>query len=412
MILKYFQEKNFLFVASQKIVQSLYGIILIILVNSFFDLKDQGIFYLMSSLLASYILFDFGLSNFLVQKSTINMMDKKIQFENFKSFILQIYLIFGIFLLILIPLGLFYFNIKIEFDNFVHWIIIVITASVSFPFLAYTNLIEAKNLKLAYKLRILSHFLATSITVFFFFIGEGFLSLTSFFASNTLIIFFYIVIKDLAFIKKIKILNINKSYWLELIKNQKKVFLFFIGFYIFFNFPILVSFYIFDEIFSGKIGLTVIICNVLLGLSNSHLTSFVPIITKEIQKNNPKKGKNIFKKYLIFSFILTLIILFIFILLQVLFEGNYYLARIVDFENSIFIFLSIFILYLINNITILFRAFKIEIFYKELIIISILMSFFSFFVNFENYQMFILYYFSFVFLSFLSIILKILCMRY
>ena len=412
MILKYFQEKNFLFVASQKIAQSLYGIILIILVNSFFDLKDQGIFYLMSSLLASYILFDFGLSNFLVQKSTINMMDKKIQFENFKSFILQIYLIFGIFLLILIPLGLFYFNIKIEFDNFVHWIIIVITASVSFPFLAYTNLIEAKNLKLAYKLRILSHFLATSITVFFFFIGEGFLSLTSFFASNTLIIFFYIVIKDLAFIKKIKILNINKSYWLELIKNQKKVFLFFIGFYIFFNFPILVSFYIFDEIFSGKIGLTVIICNVLLGLSNSHLTSFVPIITKEIQKNNPKKGKNIFKKYLIFSFILTLIILFIFILLQVLFEGNYYLARIVDFENSIFIFLSIFILYLINNITILFRAFKIEIFYKELIIISILMSFFSFFVNFENYQMFILYYFSFVFLSFLSIILKILCMRY
>ena len=71
----FFQEiildKKTVIILLQKLTQAILGILFIFLVINFFEIKDQALYYSMSSVLSAYVIFDLGFFSFLVQKSSM-----------------------------------------------------------------------------------------------------------------------------------------------------------------------------------------------------------------------------------------------------------------------------------------------------------------------------------------------------
>jgi O-antigen/teichoic acid export membrane protein len=409
-IKKYFNNIIFLIVF-QKITQIINGLIVIILVNNFFDLSQQGIFYLMSSLLASYVLFDLSLSTFLVQKASMIKSNSLNLLNTFKKFIFQVYFISGLLILLLIPFGFFYFNLKIKFENESYWIMIVIILALSQPFIAYLNLLEAKKIKLTYKLRIFINILNIILSTFFFYIEEGFFALVSFFLANILIVLPIFIRFEENFFKK-KIFQFKKKIWSKFLLEQKNTFIYSLSFFIFFYYPTLFSFLLFDETVSGKIGISLVVCNVIFALSYSHVTSVIPFFTKLIKFNNILQGRKIFFRNIKMSLLISLVLNFFLILMIKIFNPFFIFNRFLQLDSFIFLIISTFFLYLINNLNIFCRVFKQEFFHKELSCIVLLMVSLTYLISFEDYFQFLFYYTFFVIVSFLYLVFKILWNRY
>jgi len=371
-MIKIFNDKKFLVISLQKIIQSFYGLILIILIINFFDLSQQGIYYLMSSIIASHVVFDLGLSTFLVQKTSTYLLNDENKFLDYKFFILKFYTIVALSILILIPIGLLYFNLKINFSLFFEWIVICLILSISQPFFAYLNVIESRDIIWVYSLRIINYLLGAIFSIFFFVAGQGYFSLISLFISTTLTTLFYIIIKDGKYFFKTNFKKNVFSIKKNIFDNQWRVFLYFCSYYIFFNFPILSSFYFFNEKVSGQLALTLIISNVIFAIAFSKITSVVPIITKKIFIQSDNEGKNIFfqklKESVALSFIFSLFFYIIVFVLKKFFDFD----RILNFPSNLIILANTFMLYLINTFVIFFRSLNIEIFYREFSLMSFL----------------------------------------
>lgn len=406
MIIKKYLNNLIILIVFQKIIQVLNGLVVIILVNNYFNLTQQGIFYLMSSLIASYVLFDFSLSTFLVQKASMIKSKSINLFNIFKKFIFQVYLTSGFLILLLIPFGLFYFNLKIKFENDLFWIVIVLILALSQPFIAYLNLLEAKKIKFTYKLRIFINILTIILSIFFFYNEMGFLALISFFLANILIVLPILIRLEKNFLKK-KLFKFKKKIWLEFFLKQKNTFIYSLSFFIFFYYPTLFSFLSFNEIVSGRIGISLVVCNIIFALSNSHVTSIIPRFTKLITFNKILQGRKIFFRSIKISLLISLVLIFFFILILKIFNNFIIFDRFLQLDLLIFLIISTFFLYLINNLIIFHRPFKEEIFYKELLCLALLMISCSYFINFKEYSHFFLYYTFFVIISFLLLTFKI-----
>ena len=75
----------------------------------------------------------------------------------------------------------------------------------------------------------------------------------------------------------------------NILKYQKNVALYFVGFYLFINLPVIL-FNLFSKENVAGIGLTIVIANVLIYLSTSPIISIIPSFTKnKLKKYNQVK---------------------------------------------------------------------------------------------------------------------------
>ncbi len=376
-------DKKTLFIVFQKIIHALTGVILIFLVILFFDEQTQGYYYTMSSLLASHVLFDLGFSSLLVQKSSIFYAKSIRSYWLFFTWCIKTYIKLTFLILLLVPLGFFYFEKTFVINHYQYWIISVLVVAISFIFQALIQVIEAKNLIQAYKARIFAHVFGILLSFYLFTVGFGLLSLISlplgFIISGSYLLIHYKKFYRNLFFQK-KLINWKK----EIFPYQKKVSLFFIGYYLIFNLPTLISYHIFGAAVAGKIGLIFIISNVILSLSISPVISIIPKYTKSIIKNKFNKSIKKFKDKFILSLYLSVSALICLIILNYLILSLNLSERFLNIEQNILIFISVFFLYYSNLFTFFCRAFQKEIIHKNIIIVSIIYFLIYFFVLDNN----------------------------
>ena len=348
----------------------------------------------MSSILSAYVLFDLGFFSFLVQKSSmcVGIKNKDLYWSFFLWNIKYYFLVF-LLILFLIPVGFLFFGSEFYQNFFYEWIFIVLIIGLGYAFQAFTNIIEAERFILSYAMRIYSNILAAISSIIFFLNGLGFLSLASLSIGYILvgIVFLKKNIKKIITAEPQKI-NWKQNIW----EYQKKIALYFIGFYLFINLPIILSNNLFSKENVAGIGLTVIIANVLIYLATSPIISIIPLFTKKINLNQIQLGKNIFFQKFKVSIVLILIVLFVYLLFIFLIKDFNFSNRFLNLTNSLLILLYISIVHLNNIFTQYFRAFKKELAYIEIFLLSIMLIpttyFFKSFLSFELLNLLFLFF--------------------
>lgn len=393
-IKKIILDKKISIIILQKLTQAILGILFIFLVINFFKIEEQALYYSMSSILSAYVLFDLGFFSFLVQKSSmcVGIKNKDLYWSFFLWNIKYYFLVF-LLILFLIPVGFLFFGSEFYQNFFYEWIFIVLIIGLGYAFQAFTNIIEAERFILSYAMRIYSNILAAISSIIFFLNGLGFLSLASLSIGYILvgIVFLKKNIKKIITAEPQKI-NWKQNIW----EYQKKIALYFIGFYLFINLPIILSNNLFSKENVAGIGLTVIIANVLIYLATSPIISIIPLFTKKINLNQIQLGKNIFFQKFKVSIVLILIVLFVYLLFIFLIKDFNFSNRFLNLTNSLLILLYISIVHLNNIFTQYFRAFKKELAYIEIFLLSIMLIpttyFFKSFLSFELLNLLFLFF--------------------
>ena len=393
-IKKIILDKKISIIILKKLTQAILGILFIFLVINFFKIEEQALYYSMSSILSAYVLFDLGFFSFLVQKSSmcVGIKNKDLYWSFFLWNIKYYFLVF-LLILFLIPVGFLFFGSEFYQNFFYEWIFIVLIIGLGYAFQAFTNIIEAERFILSYAMRIYSNILAAISSIIFFLNGLGFLSLASLSIGYILvgIVFLKKNIKKIITAEPQKI-NWKQNIW----EYQKKIALYFIGFYLFINLPIILSNNLFSKENVAGIGLTVIIANVLIYLATSPIISIIPLFTKKINLNQIQLGKNIFFQKFKVSIVLILIVLFVYLLFIFLIKDFNFSNRFLNLTNSLLILLYISIVHLNNIFTQYFRAFKKELAYIEIFLLSIMLIpttyFFKSFLSFELLNLLFLFF--------------------
>ena len=380
-------DKKTTIILLQKLTQAVLGILFIFLIINFFEIKDQALYYSMSSILSAYVLFDLGFFSFLVQKSSMYVgLKNKNLYWSFFLWNIKFYFLVFLLILLLIPIGFLFFGYEFYQSYFYEWIFVVFIIGIGFAFQAFTNIIEAKQFIFSYKMRIYSNFFAAISSITFFLNGLGFLSLASLSLGYILTGIFYLN-KN---VKKIISSHSTKINWKQnILKYQKNVALYFIGFYLFINLPVILSHNLFSKENVAGIGLTIVIANVLIYLATSPIISIIPSFTKKINLKKIQSGKIIFFNKLKISFVLTFLITIAYLLLIIFIKDFSFSNRFLNLNNSLLILLSISMVHYTNILTQYFRAFKKELVHTEIFLLSIIFIFTTYyFKNFLSFELF------------------------
>lgn len=288
-------------VALQKITQAITGLGTALMVAHFLSPEEQGYFYTMGSLLSSYIIFDLGLSSYLLQRSaelssslTIdrfgNISPEGKERDNFLAFnywVFKWYRNAGIIaFIVMAPIGVWVLshnaNATISSDWLWPWMVIVTAIAINMPTIGFFAVLEGTGaIFQTYLLRI-AHY-ATGATLAWGLIAAGHgLYAQALPVMSTVFVcygwFFYKYRTIHSGLRTTQTKHINRIV-LPHIKYTASIWLFN---YIFLNIPVILSFVLGDIISSGKLGLSIIIANVGGAVAMASVTAKIPNIIQNI----------------------------------------------------------------------------------------------------------------------------------
>lgn len=365
-------------IALQKIVQAVVGLVTAILVTKFLTPNEQGYFYTIGSLLSSYILLDFGLSNLIVQVSARYFSDlswnkgvifspkekAKSSFFALAEWVGHWYFKLGVLTLILIPLGFIYFSFAKTSDGVawqMPWVAVVFFLALSMPATGFLALVEgAGKINQVYVVRIFHYLTGAILAWTLLTLGYGLFAQSMAPLAISVIVYYWVWVKFQPFLKD-ALSNKTEFHWkIELWPQQKKVGLSWISNYLFLHVPVPIVFYYSGSIEAGKMGLSMVIANVSCAIALSWITAVTPKVSSLIAGGDVLEAKTIFRKAFAVSSALLVLGVLVFYLIQSNFQENLIAQRILSPIQTLLIFVTFAAFHSINGLIVYFRAFKKE----------------------------------------------------
>lgn len=280
-------------VALQKIIQATAGLVTALMVAHFLNSEEQGYYYTIGSLLSSYIIFDLGLSSYLLQKSAqiTNQPDKKSNFIGFAHWTFKWYRNAGtIAFVTLAPIGIYILGQNqsetAHIDWLGPWLFTVFAVALSMPTIGFFALLEGSGAILeTYYLRSAHYFIGALLAWFFIASGHGLYAQALPLVATLLVSYSWYTYKYKGIFKQ-KTLNCNIKSEIKPFVQIKYTSSNWLGNYIFLNFPIILSFLAGEIVSSGQLGLSIIIANVGGAIALSRFTAQVPEIIKNLHSEN------------------------------------------------------------------------------------------------------------------------------
>lgn len=365
-------------VALQKLVQAFSGLGTALMVTHFLSPVEQGYYYTYGSLLSSYIIFDLGLSSYILQKSAqLSSMitiyaDGKIhpQGENRNHFIaftqwtMRLYRNTGVLtLFILSPLGLLILSQNNSQGNLNHaaaWLLITTAISLSMPTIGYIAILEgAGKITETYLLRIAHYFLGTAFAWLLIASGNSLYAQAMPFIAAIILCYICFHFKY----KKnfhITITNRNYSFNSSVLPNTKYTASIWSSNYIFLNGAILIAFAYGHVETAGQLGLAIIIANVGGAIAMSSTTARMPEIIKLIANNSKMQAYLIYRNSCLYFACLFILGTVFMLALRYALEDYWLFSRLPNVLNLTYIFLSIGLYHASNSCISYLRAMQIN----------------------------------------------------
>lgn len=365
-------------VALQKLVQAFSGLGTALMVTYFLSPAEQGYYYAFGSLLSSYIIFDLGLSSYILQKSawlsssiTISA-DGKIHPEGenrdhfiaFTQWTMRWYRNVGVAtFFILGPLGLVILNrndSQNDLNYAIAWLSISAAISLSMPTIGFFAILEgAGKITETYSLRIGHYCLGTLFAWLLISTGGSLYAQAMPFIATTLFCymsFHYKYKKDF----RVAILNSHYSFNSSILPNTKYTASTWSSNYIFLNAPILIA-YAYGHIeTAGELGLAIIIANVGGAIAMSSTTSQMPEIIKLISNGSRQQAYLTYKKCSVEYVCLFALGTVLMLTLRYSFGEYWFFSRLPNVINLSYIFLSIGLYHASNSFISFLRAMQIN----------------------------------------------------
>ena len=366
-------------VALQKIVQALTGLVTASLVTIYLTPDEQGYFFTMGSLLSSYILLDLGLSNLLIQFSArsftglswnkheiidVSGGQKKSNFLDLISWTLRWYSFAGLATFLLIPIGFIYFHFAKSTVNVswqLPWIAIVSSVALSMPAIGLLSILEgAEKIRVTYTLRI-AHYLLGAIVAWMLLIQGHGLFAQSMAPLGIAVVVIYWLKRHHGTLLTNHLFNKSNFNWkLHVWPQQKRVTVSWFSNYLFLHVPVPVVFYFSGAKIAGKMGLSMVVANVVGAIAMSWVTAATPSITKLIAQGDVGEGRALFERSLLTAVFLLLIGGLAVSALMILTHGYSFSERILSPGQLILLFLVFALFHGVNALIVYFRAFKKE----------------------------------------------------
>ncbi len=358
----------------QKAWQALSGFITALLVAHYLNMDEQGYYYVIGNLLSSYVLLDLGLSGLLVQISArmfsgLNLGDggaiepvgnKRSEYLAMLAWSRYWYSRVSLLVLLLIPIGYVYFSFAGTNYKEINWELPLILAvmSVALSMLSYSflSIIEgAGRIAEVYWIRLAHYTVGAALSWILIVGGNGLFALSMPALALTLTCTVWIRLRYQHLLAGTEICSI--FLWKEEVwPLQKRSALSWFAGYAYLNVPVLLVFYYCDAVSAGKLGLTVVVANVLGSLCASFLTAEVPRITDMIITGRNKDSKILFLQEFRKALIMMVISYIIVILLIVEFDHMLIVQRLLSLNESILLFAAFTIYHCLGMFSLYFRA--------------------------------------------------------
>lgn len=297
-------------VALQKITQAITGLGTALMVAHFLSPEEQGYFYTMGSLLSSYIIFDLGLSSYLLQRSaqlshglTVdsngNIYPPGTQRDEFIAFAHWVFKWYrntgAVAMLILAPLGVWVLTQNSGNDikpNWLYpWLLIAVAVGINMPTIGIFAVLEGSGrIKETYLLRIAHYILGGALAWCAIGLGNGLYAQAFPILTTALACYAWLFYRYRHILRnQLPTANSNiRKLILGQIKYTSSIWL---TNYIFLNAPVILSFISGDVISSGQLGLSIILANVGGAVAMSAFTAKLPEIIHLIEENKNEQAE-------------------------------------------------------------------------------------------------------------------------
>lgn len=296
----------------QKGGQAGFGFVTALLVTSFLSLTEQGYYYAIGSLLSGYVLLDLGLSSLLVQISARMSSGLTVEAngllapvgDNCNAFLALVtwsrrwYARASLFALLLIPIGYLYFSLaRTGQDNIGWqwpWLLAALGVALSLSAYPALAILEgAGRVSEVYLLRLVYYTLGAVLAWALLVSGLGLYAP----AMAPLAVAF------------VTFIWLRRRYgelfggsgagsgfpWRQQVwPLQKRVALLWLASYAFLNWPILAVFWFHDALSAGRLGLSVVVANLVGALCGSWLIAKVPQITHLVAEGREAASRRLF----------------------------------------------------------------------------------------------------------------------
>lgn len=300
----------------QKITQAITGAVTSLYIIYYLNPIEQGYYFLIASLITSYIIFEFGLSTFILQRCHELSIDFDIYRSNFDirnesqykylclfNWTFKYYCRLAVFTsLILLVIGFYILSNKndvIEINKWLYpWILTIFAILLFIPSIGLMILIEGVGyVNQIYMIKILQYVLACITSIFLIINSKGLYAIAASFIITSSISYFFIFTKFKGIFDQ-RIKNHDQySLITKEVKNNSHTFgVIYISEYLQLNLPIILAFYFINPLYAGKLGLIIRITNVLAAISMSLYAANYQRLISEIIKGSQLKTKIILSR--------------------------------------------------------------------------------------------------------------------
>lgn len=299
----------------QKGWQAFSGFVTAVLVMLFLSPEEQGYYYAIGSLLSGHVLLDLGLSGLLVQLAARSFAGLKIgaggaveppgearsALAGMIAWSLRWYAGAGAMALLLIPLGLLYFGYARSGPHPVAWqwpwIAAVVAVAAGMPAYPALSIVEgAGRVTEAYLVRLAHYALGAVLAWALIAAGFGLYAPAMAPLAVALVVYRWAGTRYRGLFVAARRDGDGFSWREQVWPLQKRVALTWLAAYLFLNSPTLTVFYFVDAVSAGRLGLSIIVANILSSLCASWLIARVPQMTRLVAEGRPLDSRRLFLK--------------------------------------------------------------------------------------------------------------------
>lgn len=364
-------------VVIQRIWQGLSGLTTVFILTYYLSPIEQGWYYSLISLATLYVIFDFGLSNALIQIASHLFVgqrwlshgeikgDKSQKIFHLGSHILKLYLtLFFIFILFMVPFGFWFFGYK---DNQIlnwhmPWIALVVGSGLAMLTLPFIAIYEGSGeVKSVYKLRLIQGILGSIVSWVFMANGFGLWSPSIFFFVSFAVFIFWFIKNNPIFIKKIFLNKPVKINWAKQIwPLHWRVGLTWISTFFFTQMFVPILFYTQNIRLTGQMGLSLTLANMLGLFAQSWIAYGAPDMAKAVASKNWNLLDSSFKRNFVISIFVYISSSLLTIFLYLFFSNSAYVHRLLPLSSFVGLLLIVFFNHIIGCFILHLRSYKKE----------------------------------------------------
>jgi hypothetical protein len=348
----------------QKGWQALAGVITALLVTHFLSLEEQGFYYAIGGLLSGCLLLDLGLSSLLVQIAArmssgieLDVKGGLTPSENGHSAFLALvgwsrrwYARIAALSLALMPLGFLYFSSSETSPGSIDWhwpwVMAVICVALSLPAYPLVSIIEGMGrVSEAYWVRLGQYVLGAALAWICLLGGQGLFAPAMAPLAIAVVVYCWAGARYRNFFASSNQVDETEFAWRsEVWPLQRRVALSWLANYLLLSSPTLIVFYFGDAADAGRLGLSIVVSNLIGSMCASWLVAKVPRITQLIAQGSGLESRKVFLKELGRAFLL-LAISFIAVLCLVMFASDNALAKRVLHPEALLILCGVFLIF-------------------------------------------------------------------